>query len=118
MTEKYLQKIVGSSLESKEVLELQKKVNFLYKSLKKLEGRLEKIREINSGQNVERQIEGMLEKEMSVLSDRDSHLQFKVDRMKYSQERLQQKFKYTFRLVSGVIGIYLFLFIYMYWILE
>ena len=118
LTEKYLQKIVGSNPGSKEVSDLQEKVNFLDESLGKLEVSLEKDREINSGKNVERQIEEMLKKEMSILSDRDSHLQFKVDRMKYSQERLQQKFSYMFKLVLGIIGVNLFLFIYMYWFLE
>ncbi len=40
---------------------------------------------------------------MSLLRDRDSHLQFKVDRLKYNQERLEQNVKYLFKIQIGCI---------------
>lgn len=40
---------------------------------------------------------------MALLSDRDSHLQFKVDRLKYNQERLEQNIKYMFKIQIGCI---------------
>ena len=103
LTEKYLQKIVHSTPQSEEVLELKKKINYLYKSLSKLENRLEQIQEIGSVKNIERQIDSILEKEMTLLNDRDSHLQFRVDRMKHNQERLQQNFGDIFKIVLFVV---------------
>jgi DNA-binding NarL/FixJ family response regulator len=113
LTEKYLKKIVHSTPQSEEFLELKKKINYLYKSLNKLENRLEQIHEIASVENIERQIESILEKEMSLLADRDSHLQFKVDRINHSQERLQQNFGYIFKILLCFIGINLLAILYV-----
>ena len=44
-----------------------------------------------------------MQREMTALRDRDSHLQFKVDRMKYNQERLEQSIKFLFKIQLGSI---------------
>lgn len=103
LTEKYLQKIVKAKSESEEISEVTKKVEFVSQSLNKLEGKLEKTQIDNLEESLDRKIEGMLQKEMALLRDRDSHLQFKVDRMKYNQERLEQNFKYLFKIQLGSI---------------
>lgn len=101
LTEKYLQKIVITKPEE-EIHEVKRKVNYLYKLLSKLEDKLEEKLEKNLEdglvERIEYKFEVMLQNEMALLKDRDSHLQFKVDRMKYTQERLQQGIKYMFKI--------------------
>lgn len=97
LTEKYLQRIIKTKPESEEVFDLKRKVSYLYKSLTKLEEDFDKSEGKNIEEILDRKIEGMLQKEMAILRDRDSHLQFKVDRMKYNQERLSQNIKYLFK---------------------
>lgn len=113
LTEKYLQQIVRAKSESEEIFEITKKVNFLSKSLNKLEEQLGKSQVDNLEDNLERKIEGMLQKEMALLRDRDSHLQFKVDRMKYNQERLEHNFKYLFKIQVACIIVSLTTIIYI-----
>ena len=69
---------------------------------------------MNSGENIERKLENMLDKEMSLLNDRDSHLQFKVDRMEHDRERLQQKFDLSFKITWCIIAINIMAMIYMF----
>jgi DNA-binding NarL/FixJ family response regulator len=116
LTEKYLQKIISLQPESEKILKLTKKVDYLYKSLSKLENKLETIYINNSEANLETQISGMIQKEIGVLGDRDSNLQFKVDRMKYNQERLQQNTKFLFKtqlccIVAALLGVIYFIFL-------
>ena len=96
LTEKYLQRIIKSKPDSEGVLDLKRKVGYLYKSLTKLEEDFNKSEVKNIEEIVEQRLESMLQKEIAILRDRDSHLQFKVDRMKYNQERLEQSIKYIF----------------------
>lgn len=103
LTEKYLQKIVKSKPESEEIFDLRRKVGYLYKSLNRLEEDINNFPEQDSLENTERIVNNMLQKEMAALRDRDSHLQFKVDRMKYNQERLEQSIKYLFKIQLGSI---------------
>ena len=103
LTEKYLQRIVGAKPESEEVFEIKRRVNYLYKSFNKLEEELNNSQGKNLTEDLEIKIGGMLQKEMAALRDRDSHLQFKVDRMKYNQERLEQNIKYLFKIQLGCI---------------
>ena len=114
LTEKYLQKIITTKSEVEEIAEIERKVTYLYKSLSKLEHK------VNNGnanedleQHLERQIETILQKEMALLRDRDSHLQFKVDRMKYSQERLEKNISYLFKIQIACITIALLLISYL-----
>jgi hypothetical protein len=79
------------------LLNLTKKVDYLYKFLNKLENKLETIYLNNSEANLETQITAVLQKEMASFSDRDSNLQFRVDRMKYDQERLQRNAQFLFK---------------------
>lgn len=103
LTEKYLQRIIQAKPESDEIFDLRKKVSYLYKSFNRLEEDLDNSPGKNTEENIERIIEGILHKEMAILRDRDSHLQFKVDRMKYNQERLEQSVKYLFKIQLGAI---------------
>ena len=103
LTEKYLQKIVKSKPESEEIFDLRRKVGYLYKSLNRLEEDINNFPEQDSLESTERIVSSMLQKEMAALRDRDSHLQFKVDRMKYNQERLEQSIKYLFKIQLGSI---------------
>ena len=114
LIEKYLRKVISYSPQSQEVSKLKKKIDYLYKLLSKLESRLDKFQEINSGENIERKLESMLDKEMTLLNDRDSHLQFKVDRMEHDRERLQQKFDSLFKITWCIIAINIMAMIYMF----
>ena len=105
LTEKYLQKIVSCNPQSREISELTKKINYLYKSLSKFEKRLDRFQEINSGANIERKIEDILEQEITLLNTQNSHLQFKVDRLEYEREKSQQKFSYIFKMIWCIIGV-------------
>ena len=111
LTEKYLYKLVNrkSSIvekpQSEEVYELKRKVNYLYKSLSKLENYLTQAQINNLEQMVEEKIAVRLKEEIALLGDRDSHLQFKVDRMKHNQERLQQNISYLFKIQLACIVI-------------
>ena len=105
LTEKYLQKIISCSPQSQEISELNKKINYLYKSLNKLESRLDRFQVINSVENIDRKIEGMLEKEMTLLNTQNSHLQFKVDRLEYDREKSQKKIGYIFKIIWCIIGV-------------
>ena len=89
LTEKYLYRIVGSKSQSEETSEFRKKLEYLYKSIHKTESKFKNFKAINK-QEINRTIESIIQQEMILLKDRDSHLQFKVDRMKYSLERLEQ----------------------------
>ena len=61
----------------------------------------------SSEEQIERTIARMLQKEMALITDRDSHLQFKVDRLKYNQERLEQNVKYLSKVQTGCVVIVL-----------
>ena len=103
LTEKYLQKIIKSKPESEEILDLKRKVSYLYKSLNKLEEKLDNFPARDSPENTKHLIDTMLQKEMLVLRDRDSNLQFKVDRMKHNQNKLEQNIKFLFKVLLGSI---------------
>lgn len=111
LVEKYLYKIISQKYESKEEVDnLKKKVNHLHQHLDKLKDKLEKMRIDGFDRTVEEKIAQMLKTEMALLSDRDSHLQFKVDRMSHNQERLKKSVSYLFMIqlaciVAGLIFI-------------
>lgn len=98
LTEKYLQKIVMSKSEVKEISEIDRKVTYLYKSLSKLDRKLKQNSNEELGELLESKIEAILQREMAALHDRDSHLQFKVDRMKHNQERFKKNLSYLFKI--------------------
>jgi len=106
LTEKYLHKIIKSQSEVEDNSEFSKKLNYLYKSLNKLESNFKKISG-NNQTDIDPKIEGIIQKAMASLNDRDSHLQFKVDRMKYNQERLENKLGYLFKIQIGCIIFFL-----------
>lgn len=112
LTEKYLYKIVSEKSESEEVSELKRKTNYLYKSLNRVKDKLEKTPIDSLDESIESKIAAMLQKEIALLRDRDSHLQFKVDRMKYNQERLQQNISYLFKIQLVCIAIAIILLVY------
>jgi DNA-binding NarL/FixJ family response regulator len=103
LTEKYLQKIIITKSEFEEISEINRRINKLSKSLAKVEDKLDENSQQDLGEYLERKIEGILQKEMALLRDRDSHLQFKVDRMKYSQERLEKNLSYLFKIQIACI---------------
>jgi len=103
LTEKYLYKIISGKSESESVNELKRKINYLYKSLSKLEIQLEKAPIDSLDENVARTVSEILQKEMVLLRDRDSHLQFKVDKMKHNQERMKQNVSYLFKIQLACI---------------
>ncbi len=105
LTEKYLQKIIITKSEVTEISEIKRKVNYLHKSLNQLDKKLQQDVADDLEGGIEQQIEEMLEKEMALLKDRDSHLQFKVDRLKYAQERLEQNLKYMFKIQIACIAV-------------
>jgi DNA-binding NarL/FixJ family response regulator len=112
LTEKYLQKIITSKSEVEEVSEIKRKVNYLYKSLNKIENRLKQIKQ-NSNEDLrehlEVKIEDLIQAEMRALRDHDSNLQFKVDRMKHSQERLEKSISYLFKIqIASIVAALLF----------
>lgn len=111
LTEKYLQKIIITKSEVEEISEINRQVNYLNKSLAKMEREVKnKSSNENLSEHLEHKLETMLQKEMALLRDRDSHLQFKVDRMKHNQERLQKNISYLFRIqIAFIVVALLFL---------
>ncbi|MEM8718434.1 MAG: response regulator transcription factor [Cyanobacteria bacterium P01_G01_bin.39] len=107
LTEKYLQKIIITQSEVEEISEIKRQLKYLDKALHQIEDSLISSQDSNTGKELEQRIESMLKREMSRQGDRDSHLQFKVDRMKYNQERLEKNIKYLFKLQIGCIVIIL-----------
>ncbi|GAB4529015.1 MAG: hypothetical protein Tsb0014_10680 [Pleurocapsa sp.] len=97
LTEKYLQKIIVSQNDLEENLELRKKINFVYKSLSKLDSKFSNFQS-NNEETIEQIVKTALQEEMGLLRDRDSHLQFKVDRMKHQLARLEKNTSYLFRI--------------------
>lgn len=103
LTEKYLQKIIITKSEFEEISELNHKITDLYQSLGRVEHILKENTNDDLGEHLERKIENILQKEMAMLRDRDSHLQFKVDRMKHSQDKLEKNLSYLFKVQIGCI---------------
>lgn len=111
LTEKYLQKIVITKSEVEEISEINRQVSDLYQSLDKVENMLKSSSPTKDLDNqLELKIEQILQKEMALLSDRDSHLQFKVDRMKHNQGRLEKNISYLFKIQLACI-VFILLFI-------
>ena len=114
LTEKYLQKIIITKTDIEEISQINAKVSSLQKSLARIEYDLENNSSSKDiSEHLERKIEGMLQKEMDLLRDRDSHLQFKVDRMKYNQERLEKNISYLFKMQIACVLIALLFFSYI-----
>lgn len=103
LTEKYLQKIIITKSESEEISELNHKISDLYQSFGRVENILKKNANDGLGEHLERKIKNILQEEMAMLRDRDSHLQFKVDRMKHSQDKLEKNLSYLFRIQVACI---------------
>ena len=103
LTEKYLQRIIKSKPKSEEIFDLRRKVSYLYKSLNRLEEELKNSLPEDSPENTKHLIDTMLQKEMAILRDRDSNLQYKMDRMKHNQEKLEQNIKFLFKILLGSI---------------
>ena len=87
LTERYLQKIISTNSQSAEITEIEKKLGHLQKSFAKLD-KERKHYTSNLEDRVRRAVKDIIQKQSGSSSDRDSHLQFKIDRMKYNQERL------------------------------
>jgi DNA-binding NarL/FixJ family response regulator len=102
LTEKYLQKIITKS-ESEEISEINHKISDLYQSLGRVKELLKENPRDGLEEHLESKMEDMLQTEMAMLSDRDSHLQFKVDRMKYSQDKMEKNLSYLFRIQVACI---------------
>jgi DNA-binding NarL/FixJ family response regulator len=103
LTEKYLQKIVITKSEIEEVSEINRKISDLYQSLGRVEDILKENAREDLREHLEGKIEDVLKQEMGMLNDRDSHLQFKVDRMKHSQDKLKKNLSYLFRIQVACI---------------
>ena len=89
LTEKYLYKIVRAKSEDEEITEFRRKLKYLSKSINQTNSKFKKLRVYHKNE-ITRTVESVVQQEMSLLKDRDSHLQFKVDRMKYGFDRLEQ----------------------------
>jgi DNA-binding NarL/FixJ family response regulator len=105
LTEKYLQKIIITKSEVEEFSQIDRKVNYLYRAIGKIENRFKQNYNESLEEHLELKIEDLLQQEMLRLRDRDSNLQFKVDRMKHSQERLEKNISYLFRIQIALIVI-------------
>lgn len=90
LTEKYLHKIITAQSDSGESFEVRKKLDFLYRALNRLEAGLKKLQKSNR-ESIDIMVKGLVSQEMGVIKDRDSHLQLKVDRTKYSLDRLENR---------------------------
>ncbi|MEM7761573.1 MAG: response regulator transcription factor [Cyanobacteria bacterium P01_A01_bin.40] len=104
LTEKYLQKIITTQSEFEEISDIKRKLKYLTNAFSQLEASFENNQDYTDD-GVEQKISVILQREMSRLRDRDSHLQFKVDRMKYNQERLEKNIKYLFKVQIACIVI-------------
>jgi DNA-binding NarL/FixJ family response regulator len=112
LTEKYLQKIIVTKSEDKKVSELNRKVSYLYRSLGTVENQLQQNSSEGLKEFVELKIEEILQHEMLRLRDHDSNLQFKFDRMKHNQERLEKNISYLFKIQIACLVIILLLVVY------
>ena len=97
LIEKYLQKIIVTQSDTEENTEFRKKLSFLYRAFSKLDYQLKKFQNINE-ESINRAIADLVNEEMSSIREKDSHLQFKLDRMKYKAERLEKNVSYLFRI--------------------
>ncbi|MEN9519688.1 MAG: hypothetical protein RLZZ381_2276 [Cyanobacteriota bacterium] len=116
LTEKYLQKIITSKPEAEKVSKIESKVNYLYKSLEKMESRLKQIKSNpreDLREDLEVKIKDIIQAEMRIIHDHDSNLQFKVDRMKHIQERLEKSVSYLFKIQITCIVVSLLLICYL-----
>ncbi|MEO0926647.1 MAG: response regulator transcription factor [Cyanobacteria bacterium J06643_13] len=116
LTEKYLQKIIISRSEFEEISKINRQVSYLHKSLGRVERQLKDNPQNELAESLELKIEDTLQKEMAMVRDRDSHLQFKVDRMKYNQERMEKHVSYLFKIQLASIAITLLLISYIYFL--
>jgi len=116
LTEKYLQKIIISRSEFEEISQINRQVSYLHKSLGRVERQLKDNPQDELAESLELKIEDTLQKEMAMVRDRDSHLQFKVDRMKYNQERMEKHVSYLFKIQLASIAITLLLISYIYFL--
>ena len=98
LTEKYLYKIMGEKSDSELVYELKSKMNYLDTSLSKLELKLSTDYIDKIDKKAELIIEEMLQKEIILLRDHDSHLQFKVDQMKNTQKQTKKNISDIFKI--------------------
>ncbi|MGF1542306.1 MAG: response regulator [Pleurocapsa sp.] len=96
LTEKYLYKIVSSKSEPEATSELEKRLETLSKLVGKTESKFKSWQAKNK-QEISKSVEDIVQQQMLLLKDRDSHLQFKVDRMRYSVGRLEQNVKDLFK---------------------
>lgn len=55
----------------------------------------------------------MLPKEMALLRDHNSHLQFKLDNLKYNQQWLKQNIRFTFKVKVKCVVMVLLLVAYV-----
>jgi DNA-binding NarL/FixJ family response regulator len=109
LTEKYLQKIIITKSEVEDVSKIERKINYLYRSLSKIEDQFTQNSSEDLREHLEVKIEDMLQQEMVLLRDRDSNLQFKVDRLKHNQERLQKSVSYLFKIqIASIVVTLLF----------
>ena len=102
LIEKYLQKILGVKPESEEIYDLKRKVSDLDESLDRLEVRFNEL-PTQQQEDIQGQIKQIIRKEIAKLGDRESHLQFKIDRIDHTQQRLKQNIKYLFVIQLGCI---------------
>ena len=103
LIEKYLQKIFRVKPEPEEIYDLKTKVSYLDENLDRLEVRLNELPTQQQEGDIQGQIKQIIKKEIAKLGDRESHLQFKVDRIDYTQQRLKQNVKYLFMIQLGSI---------------
>ena len=95
LTEKYLHKIIKPQSDSTGNIEFRKKLDFLYRSLNKIETKFKKLQKSQKN-DLDIIIEGAVSQKINQIKDHDSHLQFKLDRSKYSLDKLQRKVNYLF----------------------
>lgn len=112
LTEKYLQKIIITKSEFAEISQVKRQLNHLEQAFHQLQANIKQNLDANSEQQVADKIEDLIKQEMSLLRDRDSHLQFKVDRMKYNQQRLEKNVNYMFKVQIGTIVLALLSIVY------
>ncbi len=103
LVEKYLHQIVKDRSGSTVNINLNRKIEFLHKKLVKIERDFKNNRP-DMSEEIEQIVENKLEKAMIPIKDRDSNLQFRVDRMSHRLDYVEQNFNLLFRMqIVGIV---------------
>ena len=95
LVEKHFHKTIPNS-RSQQNLELSNKIEVIDTVLAKIEHKIDSLERLTP-RNLNETIENIVKQEMARRSEQDSHLQFRLDRVKQQLNRLEKKTSLTFK---------------------